>query len=241
MANIQEVFERKETKYVISRQQYEELLKRLGDNIEPDVYPTNTNCSIYYDTAEFQLVSRSIEKPLFKQKLRVRSYNVPTLEDGIYVELKKKYKGVGNKRRVAVKLKDYYDYLRTGELETDNPIIKAEIDHCFEYYKLQPTLYIAYDRKSYCATKNPGFRLTFDFNIRSRVDDLRLEAGDHGKLFFDNGEVVMEAKNLGAFPVWFVETLSKMKIYPTSFSKYGYVYQQRFDDIVNKTKEENVR
>lgn len=241
MANIQEVFERKETKYVISRQQYEELLKRLGDNIEPDVYPTNTNCSVYYDTAEFQLVSRSIEKPLFKQKLRVRSYNVPTLEDGIYVELKKKYKGVGNKRRVAVKLKDYYDYLRTGELETDNPIIKAEIDYCFEYYKLQPALYIAYDRKSYCATKNPGFRLTFDFDIRSRVDDLRLEAGDHGKLFFDNGEVVMEAKNLGAFPVWFVEALSKMKIYPTSFSKYGYVYQQRFNDIVNKTKEENVR
>lgn len=241
MANIQEVFERKETKYVISRQQYEELLKSLGDNIEPDVYPTNTNCSVYYDTAEFQLVSRSIEKPLFKQKLRVRSYNVPTLEDGIYVELKKKYKGVGSKRRVAAKLKDYYDYLRTGELETDNPIIKAEIDYCFEYYKLQPALYIAYDRKSYCATKNPGFRLTFDFDIRSRVDGLRLEAGDHGKLFFDNGEVVMEAKNLGAFPVWFVETLSKMKIYPTSFSKYGYVYQQRFNDIVNKTKEENVR
>lgn len=241
MANIQEVFERKETKYRLTREQYEKLLARLGEHIEPDLYPTNTNCSVYFDTPEFQLVSRSIEKSLFKQKIRVRSYNVPTLDDGIYVEIKKKYKGVGSKRRVAVKLKDLYNYLETGELETDNPIIKAEIDNCFVFYKLQPALYIAYDRKSFCATKNPNFRITFDFDIRSRVDDLRLESGDHGKLFFDDGSVIMEAKNLGAFPEWFVSNLSKMKIYPTSFSKYGYVYQQRFNDIKKLKEKQHVQ
>jgi len=240
MANIQEVFERKETKYLIARKQYKELLKRLGGRIEPDIYPTNTNCSIYYDNAEFMLVSRSIEKPLFKQKIRIRSYNVPKLDDGIYIEIKKKFKGVGSKRRVAVKLADFYHYLETKELQTDNSIIKAEIGHCFEFYDLRPVLYIAYDRRSYCATEEPNFRLTFDFDIRSRVDNLRLELGDSGKLYFDDGTVVMEAKNLGAFPQWFVKTLSEMKIYPTSFSKYGHVYAQRFDDIANKVKEENV-
>ena len=240
MTSVQEVFQRRENKYLITRAQYEELISRLGDKIEPDIYPTNTNCSVYYDTPEFQLVSRSMETPLFKQKLRVRSYYVPRLEDKVFIEIKKKYKGVCNKRRVGVKLKDFYQYLETGKLETDNPIIKAEIDHFIDYYKPRPALYIAYDRKSFRAVEKHSFRLTFDFDIRSRVDNLRLEAGDNGELFFKNGEVVMEAKNLGAFPEWFVKTLSDMKIYPASFSKYGFVYQQRFQDIVNKSKEENV-
>ena len=240
MANIQEVFERRETKYVLSRTQYHALIKALGKNIEPDIYFRNTNCSVYFDTPEYELVSLSLEKPIYKQKIRVRSYGVPKSDESpVFLEIKKKFDDIGNKRRVTMRLKDFYHFLQTDELNGDNPQIEREIKHVFHHYDLRPTMYIAYERYSYCSAEDPNFRLTFDFDVRSRLDHLRLEDGDQGELYFKNGEIIMEAKSLGAFPMWFVRELSRLHIYPASFQKYGYIYQARFNEIINNNKKEN--
>lgn len=237
MANIQSVFEREETKYVITRSQYHDLVKALGDHIEPDIYFKNTNCSVYYDTPEFELVSRSLDKPLYKQKIRVRSYGVPKDDTSpVFLEIKKKFKGVGNKRRLALRLKDFYGFLQHGELYGDSPQIEREVKQCFDFYNLSPSMYVAYERYSYCGVKDSDFRLTFDLDLRSRIHDLRLEAGSHGDLFFPDQKVIMEAKGLGAFPLWFVRELSAMQIRPSSFQKYGYSFQRRFSEIVNNNK-----
>ena len=240
MTEIQGVFEREETKYLITRQQHQQLTKALAGQIEPDIYFHNTNCSVYYDTPEFELVSRSLEKPIYKQKIRVRSYGVPQSDsDPVFLEIKKKFKGVGNKRRVAMRLKDFYHFFQTGELNADNPQIEREIKECFNIYDLRPTVYIAYERYSYCGVENPNFRLTFDLDLRSRLHHLRLEAGSDGDLYFPNGEVIMEAKSLGSCPLFFAQKLSELHIYPASFQKYGYVYQRRFQELMhNKRKGE---
>ena len=223
----QEVFKRTETKYLLTRDKYQKLLQIIAPHLEKDKYFRGTNCSIYFDSDDKYLAIHSLEKPLYKEKVRIRSYNVPkSLNDPIFIEIKKKYKGTGYKRRVSATLGGFYDYLKTGELTTKNPQIKAELDYCFKLYNLKPALYLAYDRLSFTARDDHSFRLTFDHNVRHRQHDLRLEQGDKGELYFENGEIVMEVKVTNAYPLWFTRALAALKIYPASFSKYGRVWQK---------------
>lgn len=220
----QEVFRRTEVKYLLTPAQKAALLDKLGSHLVPDRYFKGTNCSVYFDTDDHYLAIHSMEKPMYKEKIRVRSYNAPkSLNDTVFLEIKKKFHGVGNKRRVAVTLRDFYHYIDTGHLETENPQIKAELDYCFSLYDLKPMLYLAYDRLSYCGADDPDFRVTFDHNVRYRTRNLRLENGSQGEPYFKNGEIIMEVKAHDSFPLWFVKALSDLKIYPASFSKYGKV------------------
>ncbi|MBQ8984869.1 polyphosphate polymerase domain-containing protein [Candidatus Saccharibacteria bacterium] len=221
-----QVFRRTEIKYIITENQFKKLMDMIEPYLEKDKYFKGTNMSIYYDDENRYLAIHSLEKPLYKEKIRLRSYGVPTLNDTVFLEIKKKFKGVGSKRRIPVKLKDFYSYEKTGELETNNENIKQELDECFDRYKLKPTMFLAYDRTSYCDKDDPTFRVTFDRNVRSRNDDLRLERGDQGTKFFNNNEIVMEVKSVRAYPFYFVRALSKLKIYPASFSKYGRVTEK---------------
>ena len=233
----QEVFRRTEIKYIISAEEYEKLMKLLEPYLKPDKYFKSTNCSIYYDTKDRYLAIHSMEKPIYKEKIRLRSYSAPkSLDSPVFIEIKKKYKGIVGKRRVQTTLGEFYQYMETGELKTSNPQIKKELDYCFRYYKLELALCLAYDRLSFCGKNDPKFRLTFDRNVRSREHDLRLEDGDQGELFFKNDERVMEAKALGAYPLWFARALSQAKIYPASFSKYGRVYEKRMNDLKESEK-----
>lgn len=227
-----ETFRRIEIKYLLTPEDFKNLLELTDDYVEKDRYFASTNCSIYFDTDDKDLVINSMEKPLFKEKLRLRSYNVPTLDDVVFIEIKRKFSGIGSKRRIAVRLKDFYSYLETGELNSTSPQVKSEIDYCIRYYGLKPKLFLAYDRNSYCGKTDKNFRLTFDRNIRSRETDLRLENGDHGDLYFNDDAVLLETKTITAYPLWFSRALSDLKIYPVSFSKYGKVYEK----IVNSQK-----
>lgn len=225
-----EVFRRKETKYILSLDEYNSLMKKIEDHLEKDKYYESTICNVYYDTSNYDLIVHSLEKPIYKEKVRVRSYNVPKLNDTVFLEIKKKYKGIVGKRRIELKLKDFYNYLETGKIDNCNEQIKQEIDYCFKFYDLKPRLYLAYDRLSYYDKDDQCFRITFDRNIRSREDDLFLEKGDKGKKHFDDDIVIMETKALNAYPLWFARILSELKIYPGSFSKYGSIYSKKVEE-----------
>ncbi len=223
---IQRVFRRKEIKYRLNPETYQQLLEIIEPYLIKDQYFKSTNCSIYYDDKDNNLAIRSLEKPLYKEKVRLRSYGVPALDDTVFLEIKKKYNGVGGKRRVPIKLKDFYAWYRSPKkkpLSPENPQISAELQYLFDDYQLEPRLYLAYDRTSYSGRDDAHFRVTFDRNIRSRTTDLALEAGDKGKKYFKNTQIIMEVKAGEAYPLWFTRALSRLKIYPTSFSKYGYV------------------
>ena len=231
---ITQVFRRTEIKYVITENQYQKLMDLVEPYLMKDKYFKGTNMSVYYDSDSRYLAIHSLEKPLYKEKIRLRSYEVPTLDSTVFLEIKKKYKGIGSKRRIPVKLRDFYEYEKTGKLETNNAYIKQELDECFKRYNLKPIMFLAYDRTSYCDKADPTFRVTFDRNVRSRNDNLKLEKGDYGQKFFKNGEIVMEVKALDKYPFWFVRALSRLKIYPASFSKYGRVTEKV---IYNNVKE----
>lgn len=128
------------------------------------------------------------------------------------------------KRRIELPLKVLYNYLETKQLPIKDNQIMEELDYTIKVNKLKPKIFIAYDRLSYCLKEDKNFRITFDYNLRSRQDDLRLEYGDSGNLYDDN--YIMEIKTTDSLPLWFADILSELKIYPKSFSKYGAIYKK---------------
>lgn len=219
------IFRRVEEKYIITKDQYEELLKRIDSYIEKDEYYESTICNVYFDTTSNDLIIRSIEKPVYKMKIRLRSYGIPKKKDDVFLEVKLKHKDIVGKRRVKLKLNEFYNYLNKGSYDSNNQIMK-ELDYFFQYYQLQPSYYLAYDRKSYRGKEKNELRITFDTNLRSRKEDLRLELGDAGKRYFKEEIYIMEIKTLDAIPLWLVRNLSELQIYPISFSKIGSIYRK---------------
>ncbi len=225
-----ETFRRCEKKFLMNEKQYKEFMKRINNKVNKDKFYKSTICNIYFDTDNYDLIINSIEKPIYKEKIRLRSYNVPNLNDIVFLEIKKKYKGIVGKRRIKLKLCDFYKYMKHGVIPNCNNQIMSEIDFAFKKYKLKPVMFLAYDRFSYYDKLDKNFRITIDSNIRSREDDLNLEKGDAGKLYFKEKMYVMEAKALDAYPLWFIKILSDLKIYSTSFSKYGNIYLKKIGD-----------
>lgn len=217
-------FRRIEQKYVLTENEYKNLLKKIEKHLEKDIYYESTICNIYFDTENNDLIINSLEKPTFKQKVRLRSYEVPQKQDKVFLELKGKYHGVVFKRRVKMTLEEFYNYIDKG-IKTNNQVME-EIDYTFKKYNLKPKLFLAYDRKSYFDKDNNTFRITFDTNLRSRTNNLRLEYGDSGETYNEEKFYIMELKSLNAMPLWFTEILSELKIYPKSFSKYGNIYKK---------------
>lgn len=227
MKETQLSFKRYEKKYLLSREQYELLWRQLEPRLEPDRFFQSTVLSLYYDWEDFRLIRSSIEQPVYKEKLRLRSYNVPGEESPVFVELKKKYKGIVYKRRVPMTEREAEDYLagRTSAPAEDQ--ISREIDWFLKTNPVQPKVLIACDRKAYVGREEPGLRLTFDSSIRWRETELSLTAGDFGQELLEEGQQLLEIKMPESAPLWLAELLSSLEIFPRSFSKYGQCYKNQ--------------
>lgn len=218
------IFRRVEEKYFLTKEQRDKLLENIDGYIEHDKFFKSNIMNIYFDNNNNELVIRSGDKPIYKDKVRLRSYGVPTLDDDVFLEIKSKYNGVTGKRRIQMKLSEFYDYINNKGSKKNQ--IMDEIKYLFDYYNLKPNYFIAYDRFSYKAVDNENLRITFDSNLRSRKDDLRLEDGDNGVNYFDKEVYIMEVKTLDSMPLWLTKSLSDLKIFPISFSKYGEIYKK---------------
>lgn len=195
--------------------------------MELDKYGRTTIRNVYLDTANYRLIRRSIEKPAYKEKLRIRSYSRATPNSSVFVELKKKYNKVVYKRRIALPESDAMAWVTGGaECPCDNQISR-EIDYFIHHYgSLYPTVFLSYEREAYYEKNGGDFRVTFDDNILSRQNDISLCASVHGNHILPEGKVLMELKCSGAIPLWMVSVLSREKIYRTPFSKYGTAYSR---------------
>ena len=119
MANqIQSCFERYEKKYMLTPAQLRVMLTGMKAHMVPDQYGKYTICNIYYDTPDWRLIRASLEKPVYKEKLRVRSYGVAAPDGKAFVEIKKKFDGVVYKRRITAPA-PLVSPLLTGQLEPD--------------------------------------------------------------------------------------------------------------------------
>ena len=190
---IQTSFKRYEKKYKITEKQKEMLCEEMKKYMREDDYGKYSLCNIYYDTPDMKLIRASLEKPIYKEKLRVRSYGVPKLGEKIFVEIKKKYDGIVYKRRISA-MPAEAAVLLAGSLSGEHfGQIGKEISAFQQFYKTEPKVYIGYDREAYAGIFDPNLRITFDCNMRYRTDRLDLRYGDYGKYFFD-GDYLCEIK-----------------------------------------------
>lgn len=226
MASIQCSFARIEKKYLLTRAQYRRILPALQAHTEPDEYGQYTICSIYYDTPDFALIRASLEKPVYKEKLRLRSYGVPTDDARAFVELKKKFGGVVYKRRITLAEKDAVRYLSGDTSAAPDGQIRRELDFFLRQNPVAPRAFIGYDRTALRGRDDPELRITFDTGLRCRLERLDLRLGDDGEPLLPPDAVLMEVKLPGAAPLWLARLLSENGIFPTSFSKYGTLYRE---------------
>lgn len=224
--SLQTVFKRYELKYILTRQQKEQVLCAMAPHMMPDAYGKTTIRNVYFDTDTYRLIRRSIEKPIYKEKLRIRSYEQATPDSRVFVELKKKYNGVVFKRRIPLAEQDAMRWICEADQPPKDTQISREIAYFMGLYgKLSPSVFLSYEREAYYDTNGGDFRVTFDDHILCRTTDMRLTHPVGGHALLDDALVLMELKCAGGIPLWMTEVLSRERIYKTSFSKYGIAYQ----------------
>ena len=297
MASFNEVFERKEKKYRLSAEQYEQIIPALSQKMMLDEFGETRISSLYYDTAQRSMIARSLEKPLYKEKLRIRRYEplegdafggaatavtavvgaaaanvagtattagtaadagvaatasegnaVPAAtravyDERVFVEMKKKFDGITYKRRVCCSDNAAINFMAgmpyadaclqsplTDELAREESLSKRslqiirEINSCRKRNgRLYPSMIIRCDRRAYQSLNiDDDLRITFDTNLCYK--DCFLKNASYVNML-KNGEVIMEVKCSGALPLWLTSALSELRIYPSSFSKYGVAYK----------------
>ena len=218
-----ETFQRIEKKYLLDQKQYQELKEKLMDHVVPDKYFETSIRSLYYDTDKFELIRRSIEKPEYKEKLRVRSYGKADQDDEVFVELKKKLDGMVYKRRTKARYADLINNIEKVDFKDRQ--VGNEIRYALNYYgKLRPAVYIGCKRHSYSGKDDESLRVTFDSDISYRMKDLSLNESDKDKKVTD--KIVMELKVKDAMPLWLTSLLDEVKAYPRGFSKVGTAFMK---------------
>ena len=222
----QMVFKRYELKYRMTRRQKDQILRAMEPYMVLDGYGRSSIRNLYYDTPDFRLIRTSLEKPVYKEKLRVRSYGPAGDGDPVFVELKKKYRSVVYKRRIS---------LASGRAAAS---LGREIGYALGFYReLAPAVFLSYEREAFYERDGGSFRVTFDEEIRYRQEALTLDSDAWGTALLGPDEVLMELKTAGGLPMWMVQALSREQIRQTSFSKYGSAYQ----DLILRAQEGGLR
>lgn len=224
--NVITSFSRYEAKFFLTPRQLSRLMPILEEHLSVDAYGKHTISNIYYDTDRYDIIRASIEKPVYKEKLRVRAYGSPDPETGtVFIELKKKYRRIVYKRRIVTTPPEARDFLERGlPPKNADPQITREIAHFMELHHPRPKVYLSYDRVAMFCKEGTELRITFDTNLLWRETALSLCDGSYGKPLFPDDRVLMEIKVPGAMPLWLAHALSALGIFRTSFSKIGTCY-----------------
>lgn len=295
MAAYSSVFKRVEKKYRIGAAERAAVEAAAGGPMAVDAYGRTRITSLYLDTPERSMIARSVEKPLYKEKLRLRAYGDAAgvalmgvfgagpivrepgglpLSDGevetrvasglqapgaaaalpVFFGIKKKFKGIVYKRRLALTLPAALAFvsglpyeqacarwplsdaaLAAAALSPATRQIARELEAAMDrWLPLVPSIGIACDRVAWAYRpemfqEREGDEL-FDSELRITFDDC-LEYLDCHRFrspwrpIIESSESVMEIKSAGPYPPWLVEVLSAERIYPASFTKYGNAYQ----------------
>lgn len=223
---VQTRFERLEKKYMLTGAQMSAFERAIAGRMQADAYGAYTVANLYYDTDAYDLIRASIEKPVYKEKLRLRCYGQPGPRTPLFLELKKKYKGIVYKRRIKLSLAEISSIRKDGLYALGNAQVLNEIRYFLSLYPVSEKALICYDRRALCGVEDEALRVTFDTDIRFRDTELRLDRGFWGRDILEPGKTLMEIKIPGAFPLWMSRALSECGIFPISYSKYGACYKR---------------
>lgn len=221
----QSIFKRYEIKYMLTAQQRKTIEAAISAYMVLDKYGRTEIRNIYYDTEDYRIIRHCLEKPLYKEKLRLRSYGTARPDSPVFVELKKKYNSVVYKRRLSMSEQQALDWLQGSALQPPGQIA-AEIAYFLSYYPtIHPALYLSYQREAWYSKDGSDLRITFDDTILCDPQLLSLERASGGIPLLQEDQSLMEIKTSGGIPLWLTALLTRERIFKTSYSKYGTAYQ----------------
>lgn len=223
--SVQTTFQRYEMKFLMNKEQKNIILQAMDPYMKLDEYGHSTIRNIYFDTPDYRLIRRSIEKPDYKEKLRIRSYKQVNDSDSVFVELKKKYESIVYKRRLILQEKQVRNsFINNTQLPIQSQI-GNEISYFRNYYQnLKPAVFLSYEREAFYQRNGDDLRITFDENILYRDHDFSLSSNIYGIPLLENDMCLMEIKSSKGIPMWMCHVLSYLHLHKTSFSKYGAAY-----------------
>lgn len=224
MANVQCSFERVEKKFLLTSAQAEQLMQDLTAYMVVDQYGEHTIRNLYYDTDDYALIRTSVMKPVYKAKFRLRAYGRKAEDTQIFAELKKKYRGIVYKRRIAATPEELARFLQGETQENADAQIQKELHRYLQEHPIQPKVFLAYERVALYGKEDASLRMTLDRHLRFRTDRLEQFTDDSGTLICPDDPVILEIKLMHAAPLWLARLLSRHHIYMSSFSKYGTCY-----------------
>lgn len=230
-------FQRYEKKFLISDVQAQRLIDRLltERDMELDTYCLGGKVygiyNIYFDDEQNSIINTSLQRPKFKEKLRLRGYSFPeTGEETVFLEIKRKIRGIVTKRRAILPYNAAMAFVCDGVRPTTDDYSTNRMLDEIEYFlgrkKLSPKVFISYERFAMTDKLDPTLRITFDTNILTRRYDVDLAKGGGGEPLLAPDERVMEIKFPHAAPKWLCDMLTEEKIFMTHFSKYGNEYSR---------------
>jgi hypothetical protein len=221
---MQKIFKRYEKKYLVTQEQVAAFQDVFQPRTEPDQYGEYLVQNLYYDTESWDIMRASVESPCYKEKMRLRCYGLIDRETIFFLELKKKYKGIVYKRRTAIPAKELYDRTVRDIVSEETSQISRELDFYLLSNAVSERIYISYQRTAFTGTENKNLRITFDTDIRYRINALDFSSrdGEHSLLAPDI--MLMEIKTPDIIPLWLARALSEHGIFPTPFSKAGICY-----------------
>lgn len=233
------VMKRYELKYLLNKAQLDYFLKEIDRFMKVDKYGLTSIASIYFDTPDYRLINKSIEKPKYKEKLRLRGYGLVAPGKSTFLEVKRKCEGIVYKRRIVLSEKDAFELIATKEAKNKSQISRELEAFMENYQKLEPKYMIIYDRLAYYQD-NSDLRITVDMNPRYRVTDLNLHTSMEGISLIEEGGAILEVKVQNSVPLWLSDILSRGKIYQTSFSKVGTAHKLEMKKKNKITKNINI-
>ena len=239
---MQSIFKRFEDKYHLTREQGASIQEAIAQHMKPDEYGEYLVQNLYYDTDNWDVIRASLEKPVYKEKLRLRCYGVPDQDTNLFLELKKKYRGIVYKRRIAVPMTAFSQ--GTGTIRDivsgKSSQISRELDFYMKNNAVYEKIYISYMRSAFAGIEeDKGLRITLDTDVCYRLDRLNYSTpGDGCYKVLPQDKTLMEIKTLGGMPLWLSHVLCENKIYPTSFSKYGACYIDHISRMLIKPETE---
>lgn len=223
----QNTFKRYEMKYLLTEEQTLRIKSLMQPYMALDQYGRTTIRNLYFDTDNYRLIRHSLERPVYKEKMRLRSYKQVTPDEPAFVELKKKYDSIVYKRRVSLPEQQAVAWLSGKTDASPKCQIGDEINYFCSYYgNLQPKVFLCYEREAFYSLNGSDFRVTFDDHILCRQEHLSLEDDVWGTPILPEGKILMEIKTSGGIPLWMTHFLTENHIYKTSYSKYGTAYEK---------------
>jgi hypothetical protein len=224
-------FQRYEQKYLLNQFQYDAIMGALPGFTREDEFGLTTVYSIYYDTDDYAITKKLLDKSVYKEKLRLRSYGVPRKGDTVYIELKKKFNGVTYKQRAPVRFAGIDSYLNLS-LGYDSDYIAGEINWFLQYYNPSPKFMLWYDRLAFRGMENKDLRITFDTHIRWQDLAVDFAKGYYGYPLLAENIYLMELKVDNSLPLFLSRLLAQLRIFPVSFSKHKTAYE----DFMNRRR-----